>query len=182
MNAREVALVEATVAAPVVAADQDAALQLIAPDGMGGGEVAGLRRARLDGDGGELHRSWRGRRTRLERLRRRQHLLVARAEPPPGLVGVVRPGPYQRSGRKEEDDVARDSEEERAAAGDGLAALPVLGQQAAARAQIDRPQVQLALRAPRRAQEHVPQRDVLVSREDHVAALVASEDQVGDPG
>src|SRR2546430_15254700 len=101
MNAREVALVEAAVAAAIVAADQDAALQLIAPDGMGGGEVAGLRRARLDGDGGELHRSRRGRRTRLERLRRRPHLLVARAEPPPGLVGGVRPGPYPKARREE---------------------------------------------------------------------------------
>src|SRR2546430_15395070 len=150
MNAREVALVEAAVAAAIVAADQDAALQLIAPDGVGGGEVAGLRRARLDGDGGELHRSRRGRRTRLERLQRRQPLLAARAEPPPGLVGVVRPGPYRRAGRKKEDDVARDSKEERAAAGDRLPAPPVLGQQAATRGQNDRPQVPSALPAPHR--------------------------------
>src|SRR5207248_3348975 len=51
VHAGEVAFFEPAVTAAVVAADQDAALQLVAPDRVRGGEIAGLGRAGLDGDG-----------------------------------------------------------------------------------------------------------------------------------
>ena len=56
MHAGEVALFETAMAAAVVASDEDAALELIAPDRVRRGEIAGLWGAGLDGDGGELER------------------------------------------------------------------------------------------------------------------------------
>ena len=56
VDAREIALVDAPVAAAVVAADEDPPLELVAPDRVRRGEIAGLWGAGLDGDGGQLER------------------------------------------------------------------------------------------------------------------------------
>src|SRR5205823_2283577 len=144
---------------------EDPALELVAPDRVRRGEIARLWRAGLDGDGRQLQRVGRRRGPRLERLRRRQDLLVARGEAAPGLVGVVQPGLRRGTGGEEEDDVACHPQEEGPAAGDRLAALAVLGEQAAARAQIDRAQVKLALGAPGCSEQNVAQGDVLIARE-----------------
>ncbi|TMD67694.1 MAG: hypothetical protein E6I84_03190 [Chloroflexi bacterium] len=45
VDAREISLVEATVAAAVVTPDEDASLELIAPHGVRRGEISGLRGA-----------------------------------------------------------------------------------------------------------------------------------------
>src|SRR5260370_4768396 len=91
MHAAEVAFLEAAVAAAVVAPYQDAALELIAPDRVRRGEIAGLRRAGLDGDGGQLHRSRSRRGARLERLGRGEDLFIPRRQPPPRPLPPLSP-------------------------------------------------------------------------------------------